>query len=148
MFLIHPPVGVPIANVPEVLKRANSRKVADLVVNYFKMTPEEDQNPYLRRQTKSNYYSNSRFKKNANFERDDFGRTIVNLTDNKFAADDLRSQVYFDNEQVSIFYYLTNHLDITTFWNILIFEIKLSILIHFCQSRDPRGVNCDILYIV
>jgi len=103
MFLIHPPDGVPISNVPEVLKRSNSRKIAELVVNYFRFSYEFDQNSYIRRQSKSYLDQSQHFSKNftnGNYKRDVFGRLEFDLTDFKLPNEALRSQVYFDNDQV------------------------------------------------
>ena len=105
MYLIHPPDGVPISNVPEVLRLANkSQKLAPLHVNYFGVT-----NPgsYLKSHRKNGAKTSTSQKIDTKEslieglkierERDASGRL---KTDRKFdRVANIFSQIYFDQDE-------------------------------------------------
>jgi len=109
MFLIHPPDGVPIATVPEVLRQTNSRKTALLQVNYFSILKTDN---YLKRQkltstrikhdkSKSDLTEQLKKQINKNNRRDTFGRLITTLRPTRKPITNLFSQIYFDQDQVN-----------------------------------------------
>ncbi len=104
MYLIHPPKGVPISNVPEVLRLGNrSQKIASLHVNYFRVINSK---LYLKNQQKNPFKEEAEFKMvdrkemlikhiaNGG-ERDVFGREKIE----REKMSNILSQIYFDEDE-------------------------------------------------
>jgi len=108
MYLIHAPEGVPVSNVPEVLRLGNKfQKTAPLHVNYFRVNNGHSYVKSQQRKSSTKGKTLKQFDTMENLfarigideERDLFGRVVSEVSIEPVS--NIFSQIYFNEDEMT-----------------------------------------------